>query len=1320
MELQRLNARQKRGQQSGSSSAHGSPGQSGPAPETPRGVRTAGGRRKDKIVTDDSLLAGEAAYFDGSGVTPMGMANLPGGLEAAVDKARANQAAAAAAAASSSAFSSPARPGQGNEGSSEAGEGGEKVLTAKATSLARRLREEFELPPEDISGLAKLGRGGVVKDSRFVSENELRGFIRQHKDQLDHLDVDSSFFNSLPLEAQYELIQDMRLRSRSTQMDRIENMLAQTKTAKDFSLLQLRGLSRRNELTQKQAELVGGKTIMIKNRSRGKGEGSAYVPRRIAGERDREYVLIKNDDTGIGWSFKLKETPRGLEEGGGTETVIKIKEEVEDEEPTLLREPGSAVPVYDLDDEENEIGGGTVSNAGAIGGLGHLSEDSDDDEEFIEVGNEPDEPLPAKKRGYALAGAAPKGKTVRFQQQPPGRARQVSTVSQAGPLPVAINPAAFVADDESVETVMTRFLELEANGPAAVTSSGSAAPVASSSGPKRQPLQPISLDYEESDNEEWEDVVEEVPVVARPAASSAARPQKGAPSGVKPSETTSAKPSKASSTVEREKFVLPANTAPEIKTFHTTWYSMMPQAVFEEFQTLFPLEAPEESESASSGDDDELQITSFKLKKTVGKEMLRFLTLPAGESGDEELGDALSFARRKLGKMKQEDVDSPKGECLQWWCTFLDAVEDFRTRNARESIPEEPMVVEETEDIQEDHVSARHVEQAPRRLEPVTEPITSEDEIEKRTRQPSLVAEEPIDVDAQEELVVVDDQVSSDEDVIMVDEPATRPNVAPVTPPARKEAPVIIEDEEEEEEMVEMEESALASMAEEEERRMEEQEPHSPVEEPASEEDEAPASPEPAPQVERNDVETNMDEEMAEYAQFVADLSRKDAGHVRQELEHEIRSIRQERGKEQRMSEGVTSAMIAESQELLRLFGLPYIVAPLEAEAQCAKLLQLGLVDGIVTDDSDVFLFGGRLVYRNLFNQNKYVECYLSADLDREMTLDREKLIRLAYLLGSDYTDGIKGVGGVTALEILEAFDNIEFRDGDGLDGLREFAAFWLRAKVNSLTEEDQASALKRRLANLCLKVELPDRFPAPEIREAYIDPTTDDSEESFQWGVPSLDSLRHFLQQKLGWPHEKTDEIVLPIIKQFGSYETEGVQATIDRFFQHEVAPAPTDKFKKLHSNRVQKIVKRWINRKQGNEDEEDDDGGKKKKGGRKRGGGRKKKSGDDDEGADNSSQSSNSESGSGADGKQGSGGARKPKKRAIVVSDSDEQPEPAPGSKNAGYASTSSSSDDEVFGIQQSSTTTTTVSARKKTVARKTKGMEPPKKKVARRSKK
>ena len=100
--------------------------------------------------------------------------------------------------------------------------------------------------------------------------------------------------------------------------------------------------------------------------------------------------------------------------------------------------------------------------------------------------------------------------------------------------------------------------------------------------------------------------------------------------------------------------------------------------------------------------------------------------------------------------------------------------------------------------------------------------------------------------------------------------------------------------------------------------------------------------------------------------------------------------------------------------------------SPTEAEAQCSYLEQAGLVDGIITDDSDVFLFGGRHVYRNIFEKGDYAHSYKMSYIENEMCLNREQLIFLALFLGSDYTMGIRGVGIVNAIEIVTAFDNVE------------------------------------------------------------------------------------------------------------------------------------------------------------------------------------------------------------------------------------------------------------------------------------------------------
>ena len=76
---------------------------------------------------------------------------------------------------------------------------------------------------------------------------------------------------------------------------------------------------------------------------------------------------------------------------------------------------------------------------------------------------------------------------------------------------------------------------------------------------------------------------------------------------------------------------------------------------------------------------------------------------------------------------------------------------------------------------------------------------------------------------------------------------------------------------------------------------------------------------------------------------------------------------------------------IFRSQELLALFGLPYIVAPTEAEAQCAALEVGGVSAGSITDDSDIFLFGGQTVYRHFYTQGREIEVYRGETVQRKL-----------------------------------------------------------------------------------------------------------------------------------------------------------------------------------------------------------------------------------------------------------------------------------------------------------------------------------------------
>lgn len=231
---------------------------------------------------------------------------------------------------------------------------------------------------------------------------------------------------------------------------------------------------------------------------------------------------------------------------------------------------------------------------------------------------------------------------------------------------------------------------------------------------------------------------------------------------------------------------------------------------------------------------------------------------------------------------------------------------------------------------------------------------------------------------------------------------------------------------------------------------------------PIPDEASAPAPNTPTPRHDRDfDAadEMNPQAEEGEYAQFLARVKGQDLSVVQREIDEEIRTLHKQSKAALRDSEDVTQQMVNQIMVMLRMFGIPYITAPMEAEAQCAALVDLGLVDGVITDDSDVFLFGGRRVYKNMFNQSKTVECFIAADLERELSLDRDKLVRLAYLLGSDYVDGLPGVGPVVAMELLEEFP--------GHDGLFRFREWWQKVQSGKDKPEESSSKFRRQFVRI-------------------------------------------------------------------------------------------------------------------------------------------------------------------------------------------------------------------------------------------------------------
>ncbi|CAG8511895.1 1844_t:CDS:2, partial [Dentiscutata heterogama] len=296
--------------------------------------------------------------------------------------------------------------------------------------------------------------------------------------------------------------------------------------------------------------------------------------------------------------------------------------------------------------------------------------------------------------------------------------------------------------------------------------------------------------------------------------------------------------------------------------------------------------------------------------------------------------------------------------------------------------------------------------------------------------------------------------------------------------------------------------------------------------------------------------------ETSEFARFLSELQNKDLGSIQKELTNEIQQLNEQQRRDKRDADTVNQSMINDCQKLLKLFGIPYVIAPMEAEAQCAELLQLKLVDGIITDDSDVFLFGGTEVYKNMFNQQKYVECYFAKDFEQELKLNREKLIRLAIILGSDYTEGLPGIGIVGAMELLNEFP--------GDDGLEQFKSWWLSVQSGKYTPDKDESDFRKKFRRKMRTLFLPSDFPSRHIWNAYMNPQVDDSKIQFQWGFPDLDDLRSYLKENLSWSESKVDETLINIQTSLDDFDFFDLSSNNQRSIKHKSA-------------RIQRVVDNW-----------------------------------------------------------------------------------------------------------------------------------------------
>ncbi|RCN38837.1 XPG I-region [Ancylostoma caninum] len=232
--------------------------------------------------------------------------------------------------------------------------------------------------------------------------------------------------------------------------------------------------------------------------------------------------------------------------------------------------------------------------------------------------------------------------------------------------------------------------------------------------------------------------------------------------------------------------------------------------------------------------------------------------------------------------------------------------------------------------------------------------------------------------------------------------------------------------------------------------------------------------------------------------------------------------------------------------EFLSACGFPWIEAPGEAEAQCVELERLGLVQGVVSDDSDVWAFGVKNVYRHLFSKTKNVQHYGSRIIQQSLGLSQSEFVGIAILSGGDYSSGLAGVGVVNAIELLSEFsvarssDEDRSQEAETISTLRKMEE-WLNT-FESDVEIPEPIAIRRKLRALIKKNNEMDRIKLvanPDVVAAYFRPNVDKSNERFRWKSVDVEKVRSLLYVRLGWDDAKFERQTLIALQRWNDFIT-------------------------------------------------------------------------------------------------------------------------------------------------------------------------------------
>lgn len=134
----------------------------------------------------------------------------------------------------------------------------------------------------------------------------------------------------------------------------------------------------------------------------------------------------------------------------------------------------------------------------------------------------------------------------------------------------------------------------------------------------------------------------------------------------------------------------------------------------------------------------------------------------------------------------------------------------------------------------------------------------------------------------------------------------------------------------------------------------------------------------------------------------------------------------------------LTGEMIEQAKKLVELMGLPIVQAPSEGEAQASQMVAEGDLYGCVSQDYDSLLFGAKKLLRNITVSGKRKvpgkDYYFDVKPEmielektlKELKIDRQKLIWIGILVGTDFNEKFPKIGPKTALKLVQEHNSFE------------------------------------------------------------------------------------------------------------------------------------------------------------------------------------------------------------------------------------------------------------------------------------------------------